>query len=115
MAVTNRELRDYLVDQKDYLTDQFTALETWRRDISRDVKTLCVRVGRLEQWRDGHEGNCHSSIDKQMGKIEQDHETMRCRQETQGEKIARLAGEVAKWGLLIGIVLDILIRMWPSG
>lgn len=108
MAVTNQHLLTYL-------TEQFASLETWKRDISKDVKTLCVRVNRLEQWRDGHENNCHDTIDKQIEKIEQEHKDLEGKQETQGEKLARLATEVAKWGLLIGIVLDILIRMWPSG
>lgn len=94
-----------LTEILDLLNSRFDKLETQSTQTIDAVNQWGHRIVRLEQWQEDHVGNRHAHIEQAL-------ERLSSKQESQGEKLYHLASEVAKWGVLILLLVNIVIQLW---
>ena len=106
MGVTNAQLKDILETIMTGAEERFGRIDNRLDKMDgrlAELHDVREKVILAKQWQEYHEANHHKHIDEALKKLG-------ARQETQGEKISHLIGEVGKYGVLIFLIIDLVMK-----
>lgn len=96
-----RESFDKRIDGVDARLKDFTE---YLQGLEIDIRTLCSRVDKLEQWRDDHAANTHSELSEAI-------RLLRKNQQKQGQQIVDVSIRVAEIASVLAL-LSKLLGLW---
>jgi len=79
------------------LLDELQRLQSRVNELAANIGMLCERAASLEAWRNGHDKNVHASLRERI-------ETLANTQVRQGDRLWRVALQVAEVGTLLAVL-----------